>query len=266
MDYDAIKSLPAMFFATAARRSDRPFLWVKVDGQYRPVSWAETASQVSRLARGLVALGIAPGDRVVLVAENRPEWVIADLAIMSAGAITVPAYTTNTVEDHRHILSNSGARAVITSKPPLSERVGEAALQLPNVRRVIAMEGAGENMRAWEDVLTLGAARPDDIAERIAAIQPDDVACLIYTSGTGGLPKGVAAHPPQHHRQLPRRLSPARDARARRRGVPQLPAAVAFLRAHGGADVPDLDRRRDLFRRGRRHARRQSCSRRGRRS
>src|ERR1700675_5012844 len=100
------------------------------------MSWSEAARTVNRLARGLVALGVEPGDRVVLAAESRPEWVIADLAIMSAGAITVPAYTTNTVEDHRHILGNSGARAVITSKPPLSERVGEAALQLPNVRRV----------------------------------------------------------------------------------------------------------------------------------
>ncbi len=192
MDYDAIDSLPAMFLATATRRGDRPFLWAKKDGRYQSMSWAEAASRVSRLARGLIALGVAPGDRVVLAAESRPEWVIADLAIMSAGAIAVPAYTTNTVEDHRHILGNSGARAVITSKPPLSERVREAALHLPNVRRVIAMEGAGESMQAWDDVLALGATQPDDLAARIMAIKPDGIACLIYTSGTGGPPKGVA--------------------------------------------------------------------------
>jgi long-chain acyl-CoA synthetase len=192
MDCDAIKSLPAMFFATAARRGERPFLWAKKDGRYQPVSWAEAADAVSRLARGLVALGIAPGDRVALAAESRPEWVVADLAIMSAGAITVPAYTTNTVDDHRHIFGNSGARAVITSKPPLSERVREAAAQVPSVQSAIAMEDAGEKMLGWEAVLALGTARPDDLAERIAAIQPEDIACLIYTSGTGGLPKGVA--------------------------------------------------------------------------
>ena len=192
MDYDAIKSLPAMFFATAARRGDRPFLWAKKDGIYQSTSWSETAEAVSHLARGLATLGIAPGDRVVLAAESRPEWVIADLAIMSAGAITVPAYTTNTVEDHRHILSNSGARAVITSKPPLSVRVCDAAAQLPNVRRVIAMGPASDRMLGWDDVLAHGAARPDDLAERVGAIKPDDIACLIYTSGTGGLPKGVA--------------------------------------------------------------------------
>ena len=70
-----------------------------------------------------MALGIERGDRVALIRENRPEWVIADFAIMSAGAITVPAYTTNTVDDHRHILGNSGARAVIVSTAALAARV-----------------------------------------------------------------------------------------------------------------------------------------------
>ncbi len=68
----------------------------KHGGKYAPLSWAETVQTVSRLARGLIALGVEPGDRVALVSENRPEWAIADLAIMSAGAITVPAYVTNT--------------------------------------------------------------------------------------------------------------------------------------------------------------------------
>jgi long-chain acyl-CoA synthetase len=191
MDYSAIKSLPAMFFATAARRGDRPFLWAKKDRHYRPVSWTEAARTVNRLARGLVALGIMPGDRIVLAAENRPEWALADLAIMAAGAISVPAYTTNTIDDHRHILSDSGARAVITSHPPLAERAAAAAAQIPSVTAVIAMEGADDKMLDWGSVLARGDTTHDDIAERVAALGPDDIACLIYTSGTGGLPKGV---------------------------------------------------------------------------
>jgi long-chain acyl-CoA synthetase len=192
MDYDAIKSLPAMFFATAARRGERPFLWAKADGRYQPVSWPQAADAVSRLARGLIAQGIMPGDRVALAAESRPEWVIADLAIMSAGAITVPAYTTNTVDDYRHILGDSGARAVITSKPPLAERVAAAAALIPSVQNVIAMDDpAGDGMLGWDAALALGAGSVDDIADRVAALRPDDIACLIYTSGTGGLPKGV---------------------------------------------------------------------------
>ena len=102
-----------MFFAQAQSRGDRPFLWARRNGVYAATSWREAADRVRDLARGLRALGLERGDRVGLVAENRPEWVIADLAIMSVGAVTVPAYVTNTVDDHRHIFGNSGARVVV---------------------------------------------------------------------------------------------------------------------------------------------------------
>ncbi|MBV9551249.1 MAG: long-chain fatty acid--CoA ligase [Alphaproteobacteria bacterium] len=192
MDYETCRSLPAMFFESAARAGDKPFLWAKRSGAYQPIGWAETARTVNRLARGLAALGIAPGDRVALAAENRPEWAIADLAIMSAGGITVPAYTTNTVDDHRHIFGDSAARIVIASKPPISERAAAAAAQLPGVHAVIVIEGAvPEGARTWQEVLELGDTQPDDIGDRVAKLAPDDIACIIYTSGTGGLPKGV---------------------------------------------------------------------------
>jgi long-chain acyl-CoA synthetase len=196
MDYASCRSLPAMFFEVARQRAGRPFLWAKRHRKYQQLSWAEAADAVSRLARGLAALGIEPGDRVALVSENRPEWVIADLAIMGAGAVTVPAYVTNTVEDHRHILGNSGARAAIVSTATLAARVISAAEQVPSVRAVVAMEpvsepGSSIDHRAWDAVLALGSEDRDDIADRIAALAPDDTACIIYTSGTGGLPKGV---------------------------------------------------------------------------
>ncbi|HWB48312.1 MAG TPA: long-chain fatty acid--CoA ligase [Stellaceae bacterium] len=194
IDYDKFRSLPAMFFAVAAERGDRPFLWAKRGGVYQPLSWTDAAHTVNRLARGLAALGVAPGDRVALAAENRPEWALADLAIMSAGGITVPAYTTNTVDDNRHIFGNSGARIVLASKPPVSERAAAAAALLPNVQAVIVMEGrTPAEVRTWEELLALGDAQADDIAARIDALGPDDIACIIYTSGTGGLPKGVLA-------------------------------------------------------------------------
>src|SRR5215468_8579687 len=127
MDYANCQNLAAMFFDRAAERAERPFLWAKRDGQYRSQSWADAADSVGTLARGLISLGIEPGDRVALVSENRPEWIISDLAIISAGAVTVPAYITNTVDDHRHIFGNSGARAVIVSTPALAARVTAAA-------------------------------------------------------------------------------------------------------------------------------------------
>ena len=103
-------NLVAMFLARAGERGEAPFLWARRDGQWRSTSWAETARQVAGLAASLARIGLQPGDRVALVSENRPEWLIADLAIMAAGCVTVPTYTTNTTRDHAHILGNSGAR------------------------------------------------------------------------------------------------------------------------------------------------------------
>jgi long-chain acyl-CoA synthetase len=196
MDYDSCRSLPAMFFEQAARLGDKPFLWAKRAGAYQAISWAEAAGDVRRLALGLGSLGIARGERVGLVSENRPEWVIADLAIMSAGAVTVPAYVTHTIDDHRHVLANSGARAVIVSRPPLSARVLAAANQVSTIHTVVAIEqAAGQasevDLRSWEELLERGGQTADDINEIVAAIEPDDMACLMHTSGTGGVPKGV---------------------------------------------------------------------------
>ena len=196
MDYDSCRSLPSMFFDQAARLGDKPFLWAKRDGRYRSVNWAQAARDVRRLALGLRSLGIARGDRVGLVSENRPEWIIADLAIMTAGAITVPTYVTHTVEDHRQVFANSGAHAVFVSKPALSARVLAAANQVDSVHTVMAIEpAAGQasavDLLSWEEMLARGSEQPDDSDETVAAIEPDDTACLIYTSGTGGIPKGV---------------------------------------------------------------------------
>jgi long-chain acyl-CoA synthetase len=196
MDYDRWRSLPAMFFEQAGRLGGKPFLWAKRGGPYQPLSWAEAAADVRRLARGLRSLGIERGERIGLVSENRPEWIIADLAIMSAGAVTVPAYVTHTVEDHRHVLANSGARAVIVSKSALSARVLAAANQVDSVHTVIAIETAmGQasevDLLSWDAIMARGLEQTEEIDEILVTLEPDDVACLIYTSGTGGTPKGV---------------------------------------------------------------------------
>ena len=198
MDYQVLRSLPEMFFQQAARLSAKPFLWRKQGGAYRSLSYGEVARQTSLLARGLIGLGVSPGDRIALVAENRPEWLIADHAIMAAGAITVPAFTTNTPADHTHVLTHSGAAGAIISGKTIAKRFLPAALESPELRFIISMEPldlAQEppvQVLGWSHVLAQGARRAEDEPrERVARLQRADPCCFIYTSGTGGTPKGV---------------------------------------------------------------------------
>jgi long-chain acyl-CoA synthetase len=186
-----------MFFDQARQHGDQPFLWAKRDGAYRPITWREAGSQVEAIARGLRALGLNRGDRVALVSENRPEWMIADLAIISAGCITVPAYTTHQVEDHRYLLANSGARAAIVSTDALAQRVIRAADQVDTVEHIVMLDSLPQGHASSTDILRLddliarGGDAGGDVAAWVAETKTDDLACLIYTSGTGGLPKGV---------------------------------------------------------------------------
>ncbi len=193
-------NLVTLFFERVERFGDRPFLWAKRDGTYRPLSWHRVAAQVSELARGLKGLGIEKGDRVVLAAENRPEWLIADLAIMAAGAITVPAYSTNTQADHRHVIENSAAKGAILSGGQIAERFLPAADAAPDMEFAVAM---GEihapglkslNIHEWSAVLAQGEKGHQNIIEEARQLRRDETACIIYTSGTGGEPKGVMLH------------------------------------------------------------------------
>ena len=196
MDYSKVQNLPLLFFERADHYGDAPFLWSKQEDTWQPLSWTDVAEQASRLSRGLRALGIRRGDRVGLVAENRPEWMIADLAIMAAGAVTVPAYTTNTVKDHAHILSDSGAKTVIVSTAKLADRVLPAAIQCA-CDRVISMEPVadepeqGVQVVGWTDLMARGAAMENDVLAEAGKAKREDTCCIIYTSGTGGEPRGV---------------------------------------------------------------------------
>jgi long-chain acyl-CoA synthetase len=198
MNYDSIPSLPRLFFDQAQKLGSRPFLWCKDGDAFAPIRWARVAADVRALARGLIALGVRPGDRVALIAENRPEWLISDLAIMAVGAVTVPAFATNTVDDNKHVLTHSGARGVIISNPSIAKRALPAAMLAPELNFLIAMEQLGHIQQlplrslTWSEAMSLGDAKLDsEIEERIGALARDQICCIIYTSGTGGVPKGV---------------------------------------------------------------------------
>jgi long-chain acyl-CoA synthetase len=192
-------NLVAMFFKRAAQGGDRPFLWAKRDGEWRPTSWRQAAETVASLAAALKRIGLRPGDTVMLVSENRPEWCIADLAIMAAGCVTVPTYTTNTTRDHLHILEDSGARAVIVSSEKLAKPLLPAVLQSNVCEHVIGIEpirGAQSAAVAFHDWQALIAAETPDVPACAAgaAFTREGLACIIYTSGTGGAPRGVMQH------------------------------------------------------------------------
>lgn len=187
-------SLPHAFEATARELDDKPFLWAKRQGTWRPHAWRDVARDVKSLARALQALGVEAGDRVMLVSESRPEWFVADMAVMTLGAITVPAYVTNTSADHQHVLNDSGARLVIASTAHLAERVLKAALGARHQPKLVVIEpfeigqNPGIEILNWQDVMAMGTAFED---HAFPDLQRSDTACLIYTSGTGGVPKGV---------------------------------------------------------------------------
>jgi long-chain acyl-CoA synthetase len=181
-------SLPGMMLGLARKWPERPMLRFWRGGGWQRMSWAEYAMAVASVAAGLRQQGVCPGDRVLLVSENRPEFIIADTAIMSIGAVSVPTYTTNTVADHAHILKDSGARAAIVSTPKLAKAVAEAA-GLGGLDLLVAMEEAQDTV-SWADL----AGTSPDLAMLVAEVDhipPGRLACLIYTSGTGGAPKGV---------------------------------------------------------------------------
>ncbi len=185
---DRWNSLPGMLLDLARRRGDRPMLRHWGANGWQQTSWRDFAGAVAAVAAGLRAQGIAAGDRVLLVSENRPEFPIAETALLSLGAVVVPTYVTNTVRDDAHILRDSGARAAIVSTAALGMRVREAAAPA-ELDLLVSMEPA-DGLLSWQALLD-DPGDPDRLAADVAAIRTDDLACLIYTSGTGGPPKGV---------------------------------------------------------------------------
>jgi len=190
-------NLPGAFFEEASAFPEKTLLVAKTGGDWVEQSYGEVTRQVRQLASRLIGLGVRPGDKVFISAENRPEWAIADLAIMAVGAIVVPAFVTNTEDDHHYIMAHAGAVLAITSGGALARTVARAAASAPDIKTLIIMEddpgiaaASGMEVITWRDALD--AAEPlEDMEEQVAALGSDDVCCFIYTSGTGGRPKGV---------------------------------------------------------------------------
>jgi long-chain acyl-CoA synthetase len=179
-----------MMFDRARSWPNKAMLRVSRDGAWQGITWGTFARMVASCARGLRAAGVSAGDRVLLCAENRPEFPIAEIALMAIRAVPVPAYTMNTVDDQAHLLRDSGARAAIVANPQLAERIRTAAQPLGGLELLVVMDSPPAGTTAWGSLVS-DPAPFTDIAAEAALIPPTALACLIYTSGTGGAPRGV---------------------------------------------------------------------------
>ena len=193
VNFDNFNSIVSLFEYQAENLSTKPYLWKKNNKEFDFLTWDKVKSMVDQIAKSLSSLGILEGDRVIILSENRPEWQISDLAIMSIGAITVPMYTTSTSDDYLHILKHSGARCAIVSNNELMKKILPAIEESQVCQNVIKIDNDNMtykeivNITSWDTILSESFS----LEKKINNIKRSDTACIIYTSGTGGNPKGV---------------------------------------------------------------------------
>ena len=113
------KTLPELFFENAEKQLDKPLLWQKIDNEYIPYSWENVKKKILTLSKKLSQFGLKKGEKVIIISENNPNWFITDFAIMNAGGITVPAYTTYTKKDYEFLVKDSQAKMIFVSNKKL---------------------------------------------------------------------------------------------------------------------------------------------------
>lgn len=190
-------SVPRMFVDRVLATPEAEAFRYPDDGAWTSVTWRQVGDRVALIAAGLISLGIKPEERVALASGTRYEWVVADFAILAAGAATTTVYPTTHAEDVAFIISNSGSRIVVAEDQIQVEKLLSHRAELPAVEKVVVIDGTGDG--DW--VMTLDeleergrqllAESPTAVTDRVDAIRPDQLATLIYTSGTTGKPKGV---------------------------------------------------------------------------
>ena len=179
--------------AAAAQYGDQVAIKHKVDGAWRDVTFGQVGEIVQEIGLGLIALGLEPGERVAILCNTRPEWAYADFAISSAGGVVVPIYPTNSPEECEWVAGNSESVFVVCEDAEQVAKIVAVRDRLPALRTIIVVDPAGEVADAisLDDVRARGdRARAHELAQRTAAVGPDDAFTFIYTSGTTGPPKG----------------------------------------------------------------------------
>jgi long-chain acyl-CoA synthetase len=186
-------TIPKRLFEQAKRAPERPAYLVKAGGIWKTTSWSSYAAEVSQAARALIALGFQPGQHVCILGFNRPEWVIMDLAAMTAGGAPAGIYTTSSPDEVKYIANHSEAPLILVENESQAKKVFAVRSELPHLKHVVMMRGPRvEGAMSFEDFLARGDATPEkEVHERIEQLEPEGLATLIYTSGTTGPPKAV---------------------------------------------------------------------------
>jgi len=179
--------------------SERPMLMHKVDKEYIGISYKEYRTRVEQFALGLASLGVKRGDRLSIVAENRPDWVISDMAMVILGAVNVPIYPTLTPKQIEYIFNDAGVKVAVVSNLYQLNKVLKIQKEVKTLKHMIVMSEkdapTGGSVLAFSSVLNMGREyqreNPDHLRKSMAQIKQEDLLTLIYTSGTTGNPKGV---------------------------------------------------------------------------
>jgi long-chain acyl-CoA synthetase len=191
------RSLTEVFYHGVDTHAAHPAVQFKAADRWVPRTHADVEADVAALAATLEELGLRPGDRLAILAENRPEWLVADYAGLCLGAVTSPLYSTLPANQLQPILADNGARIVVVSTAEQLEKVLSVRASLPHIEHVIAIDDPGDagGVLRWTAVLEGGRRRGEpwraELRSRALAIDPSNTATLIYTSGTAGTPKGV---------------------------------------------------------------------------
>ncbi|HEV2855624.1 MAG TPA: long-chain fatty acid--CoA ligase [Thermoanaerobaculia bacterium] len=199
MSEPTFRSVVHMFQHRVAETPDAEAMSGRYGGSWRSMTWAEAGRRARAIGCGLLSLGFQKGERGAVLATSSPEWVLADLGILSAGGATSTIYTSNTAEESAYILADSGARVCFVENPLQEAKIREVRGHAGNVMKLVLMDGAPVEDDGWTVTLAelerLGAAwdaaNPGGFDRAAAAVTPEDLATLIYTSGTTGRPKGV---------------------------------------------------------------------------